>query len=226
MATLIVETVMDALNDAGITAQRAYPGSAMSRISEVQAAVNLEKLEYTARSATVLVTVMAPADLGGSACEEQAIKVGGILEGLGGVCTQEECRFNGYADAYYIRVLGVFYGSDVMSGWTAASDFTVTLGTTKAANAVAFKAEQAVDEVTGTPLSTSVWTFRLEENFGRGEGPLPPPTEPFSVTVVRSGSTEIYNECTWISVQLENTDTGLRQVRTGVATSRSFLVVA
>lgn len=226
MAIQIVQTVIDALNEAGIPAQQAYPGSAMARISEAHAAVNLEKLEYTARSATVLVTVMAPADLGGSVCEEQAVEAGGILEGLGGICTQEECKFNGYADAYYVRVLGTFYGADVISGWNTVSDFKVTVGTQEAENVVAFKAEQAVDEVTGTPLSTSVWTFRLEEKFGRGEGPLPSPTEPFSITVVRSGSTEIYNECTWISVQLENTDTGLRQIRTGVAASRSFLVVA
>lgn len=226
MAALIVTTVIDALTEAGIPAQSAYPGGTMPNITEAQAAVSLEKLEYTARSATVLVTVMVPVSLGGGACEDAAIKVGGVLEDLGGVCIQEECRFNSYADAYYIRVLGTFQGADVMEGWNAASDFTVILGSTTMKNATAFKAEQAVDEVTGTPLSTSVWTFRLEESYGRGEGPLPSPAEPFSVTVNRSGGTETYNECSWISVELENTATGLRQIRQGVAKTRSFIVLA
>lgn len=226
MAMMIVDTVITALNEAGIAAQAAYPGGAMPNITGTQAAVNLDKLEYTARSATVLVTVMVPVTTGGSACEATALQVGGILEALGGVCVQEECRFNGYADAYYVRVLGTFYGTAVMENWVAESDFAVKLGSTVIKNAVSFRAEQAVDQVTGTPLSTSVWTFRLEEKFGRGERPQPPPTEPFTVVVTRSGSTEIYGECNWISVQLENTSTGLRQIRQGVAKTRAFAVVS
>lgn len=225
MAALIVGTVMDALNKAEIPAQTAYPGGDMPNITQAQAAVSLEKLEYTARSATVLVTVMVPVGLGGSLCEDTAIRVGGILEELGGVCVQEECRFNGYADAYYVRVLGTFTGADVLEDWDAASGFTVSLGANVMSNAVAFKAEQAVDEVTGTPLSTSVWTFRLEEQFGRGENPLPPPSEPFVLTVTRNGSTETYSDCSWISVELEDTATGLRQIRQGVAKTRSFITV-
>lgn len=225
MAALIVNTVIDALNEAGIAAQTAYPGGTLPNITQAQASVNLEKLEYTARSATVLVTVMVPVASGGGACENAAIQVGSVLEALGGICVQEECRFNGYADAYYIRVLGTFYGSAVMADWTAESDFTVELGANVLKNAVAFRAEQAVDEVTGTPLSTSVWTFRLEEHFGRGERPLAFPAEPFTVTVKRTGSTEIYTECSWTSIQLENTTTGLRQVRQGVAKSRAFAIV-
>ncbi len=225
MAALILTTVVDGLTDAGIPAQAAYPGAAMPNITEPQAAVSLEKLEYTARSATVLVTVMVPVSMGGAACEESAIQVGSVLENLGGVCIQEECRFNSYADAFYVRVLGTFYGSDVMAGWNAASDFTVKLGSQVLKNAVAFQAEQAVDAVTGTPLSTSVWTFRLEESYGRGEGPLPPPAEPFQVTVTRSSGIEQYNDCTWVSVQIENTATGLRQIRTGVAKTRGILIV-
>lgn len=225
MAMLIVNAVIEALNEEGLAAQKAYPGSAMPNITQAQMAVNLEKLDYTARSAAVLVTVMVPVASGGAACETAAIQAGTVLEGLGGTVVQEECRFNAYADAYYIRVLGTFYGSSVMEGWSAASEFTVELDDTVLTNAVSFRAEQAVDEVTGTPLSTAVWSFRLEEKFGWGEGPLPSPTESFAVTVTRSSGMEVYSECSWTSVQLEDTVTGLRQVRTGVAKSRAFMVV-
>ena len=224
MAALIVTSVLEALNEAGIAAEPAYPGGTLPNITQAQAAVSLEKLEYTARSATVLVTVMVPVSAGGGVCEDVALQVGGVMEAMGGICVQEECRFNGYADAYYVRVLGTFYGSAVMEDWEAESDFQVKLGSTVMTNAVAFRAEQTVDEVTGTPLSTSVWRFRLEESFGRGERPQPPPLEPFTVTVTRIGSTEIYSECSWISVQLENTATGLRQIRQGVAKARAFAV--
>ena len=224
MTMVIVDSVIEGLNKAGLAAQKAYPGGAMPNIAEAQFAVNLEKLDYTARSATVLVTVMVPVSQGGSACESAAVRAGAALEAMGGVVVQEECRFNAYADAYYIRVLGTFYGTSVMDTWSAASEFSVELNETVLPNAVAFRAEQAVDQVTGTPLSTAVWTFRLEEKFGWGEGPLPAPTDSFSVTVLRSSGMETYEECTWTSVQLEDTATGLRQIRTGVAKSRGFMV--
>ena len=225
MAALIVTTVINGLTEAGFGAVPAYPGTAMPNITQPQMAVNLQKLDYTARSATVLVTVMVPVTLGGVACETAAIEAGSVLERLGGTVTLEECRFNAYADAYYIRVLGTFFGAAVLTGWSAASEFTVELDETVLDRAVSFRAEQAVDEVTGTPLSTAVWTFRLEEKFAWGEGPMPGPTDNFTVIVSRNSGMEVNQECTWTSVQLEDTSTGLRQVRTGVAKSRVFMVV-
>lgn len=225
MAALIVTTVIEALKEAGFGAVPAYPGTTMPNITQPQMAVNLQKLDYTARSATVLVTVMVPVALGGVACETAAIEAGTVLERLGGTVILEECRFNAYADAYYIRVLGTFFGAAVLTGWSAASEFTVELDETVLDRAVSFRAEQAVDEVTGTPLSTAVWTFRLEEKFGWGEGPMPGPTDNFTVIVSRNSGMEVYQECTWTSVQLEDTSTGLRQVRTGVAKSRAFMIV-
>ena len=221
----IVTRVVEALAEAGITAQAAYPGGMMPNISGSRAAVSLEKLDHTARAGTVLVTVMTPVAAGGSVCEETAIQVGRVLEEMGGICTQEGCKFNGYADAYYIRVLGTFYGGAVMDGWNTAADFTVTTGLQSLPNTVSFRAEQAVDTLTGTPLNTSVWSFRLVEEFGRGQAPLPSPVEPFTLTITRTSGIENYNECTWTAVELENTATGLRQIRKGVAKSRSFLAV-
>lgn len=224
--SLIVTTVIRELTEAGLPAETAYPGTAMPNITQPQMAVNLQKLDFTARSATVQVTVMVPVRLGGGICEETAIQAGAVLERLGGTVTMEECRFNAYADAYYIRVLGDFFGAAVLTGWSAASEFTVEVDDTVLNRAVSFRAEQAVDQVTGTPLSTAVWTFRLEEKFGWGEGPLPGPNENFTVIVSRNSGMEIYEECSWTSVQLEDTTTGLRQVRTGVAKRRSFMAVA
>jgi hypothetical protein len=45
------------------------------------------------------------------------------------------------------------------------------------------------------------------------------------MSVKRSTGTETFSECSWISIQLENTATGLRQVRKGVAKSRSVIVL-
>lgn len=221
----IIENVLAALKAAGLNAGEAYRGDQMPHVTDAYAAVSLEKLEHTARKATVLVTVLVPMAQGGSLCQSKAVIAGQAMEELGGACVQEECQFHGYAQAYYVRVLGVFYGGAVMDEWADTSDFTVVLGSQTISNAVSFQAEQAVDEATGTPLSTSVWSFRLEEEYGRGEAPKPEPMEPFSMTVKRSTGTETFAECSWTSVQLENTATGLRLVRKGVAKSRNVIVL-
>lgn len=223
MAASLVIKVLNALEDAGILADTAYPGGKLPNISEERTAVCLQKMDHTQRTATVLVTVMVPVRMGGGACEDMAIRVGALLEQMGGVCVQEECRFNGYADAFYIRVLGTFHGAEAMDSWGTSSDFEVQIGGEALKNAVSFKAEQAVDQVTGTPLSTSVWTFKIVEEFGRGQSPVPSPAEPFNVYMVRSAGVERYDTCSWIACQLENTSTGMRQIRTGVAKSRSLL---
>ena len=223
MAASLVIKVINALDDAGILADTAYPGGKMPNISEARVAVCLQKMDHTQRTATVLVTVMVPVKMGGGACEDMAIRVGSLLEQLGGVCVQEECCFNGYADAFYIRVLGTFRGAAAMDTWGSTSDFEVQIGGETLKNAISFKAEQAVDQVTGTPLSTSVWTFKIVEEFGRGQSPDPSPAEPFTLYVLRSADVESYDACSWVACQLENTNTGLRQIRTGVAKTRTIL---
>lgn len=223
MAAGLVIKVLNALDEVEILAETAYPGGKMPNITEARTAVCLQKVDHTQRTATVLVTVMVPVKLGGGACEDMAIRVGSVMEKLGGLCVQEECRFNGYADAYYIRVLGTFRGAAALDGWSSSSDFEVQIGGEPLKNAISFKAEQAVDQVTGTPLSTSVWTFRIVEEFGRGEAPVPALAEPFNVYVVRGNSVERYDSCSWIACQLENTSIGMRQIRTGVAKSRSIV---
>ena len=221
----IVDTAVDALNGAGLPAQRAYPGSAMPHLTQGMLTVQLEKLDYISRTATVLVTAWMPVEQGGSACEALAVRAGQVLASLGAAVTQESCRFEAYADAYAVQMRGTCSGGTVTELWDTAPSFTVELDEKALGSAVSFRANRAVDENTGQPLEDGLWTFRLEEQFGWEAGPMPGPTESFTVTVLRNSGMEIYSNCDWTSIQLEDTATGLRQVRTGVAQSRSFMVV-
>ena len=222
MGQWIVDRVVERLARENIPAQNAYPGGRKPALSAGCAAVSLEKLEYDTRTAVVQAHVLMPVEQGGYACQELALQVGRVLEAMGATVWQEGCKFDGYVDAFSVLVRGSFSGADVMEQWASDTNFTVKLGQMTMTHAVRFQAEQAVDDVTGEPLSSAVWNLWLEERFGQGEGPMPNPAEPFEVTVLRSGSTEIYRQCQWISVELTNTATGLKQVRKGVARSRSF----
>jgi hypothetical protein len=112
-----------------------------------------------------------------------------------------------------------------MDNWDAVSDFQVRVNGIELRNVVSFKAEQAVDQVTGTPLSTAVWTFRIVEEIGRGELPTPLPMDSFKVDVVRTNSKETYSDCAWIACQVENTATGMRQIRTGISKTRDEIAI-
>jgi hypothetical protein len=197
----------------------------MPYLSQPRAAVSLDEVNYTQHWARVAVTVAVSVEMGGGACETAALQAGAALEALGGEWIQESCKFTGYTDTCSIRLLGTFSGPEVTEDWQGVTALTVRLGSVLQPRAVGFRAEQKVDEDTGEILAGAVWFFRLEEEFRHGEGPLPGPSEPFELKVDRPGGTETYRECRWTGVRLENAATGLRQIRQGIAKSRSFMTL-
>lgn len=225
MTSNLVDRVIAALVAVDIPAVYAWTGGEMPYLTQPKAAVCLDKVDYTQHWARVAVTVAVSVEMCGGVCEAAALRAGGALEALGGEWVQESCKFTGYTDTCSIRLLGTFSGPEVTEDWTSATALTVKLGSVVQPRAVGFRAEQKVDEDTGEILSGAQWFFRLEERFRHGEGPLPSPVEPFDLKVDRPGGTETYKECRWIGLQLENTATGLRQVRQGVAKSRSFMTL-
>lgn len=97
-----VSAVMDALNKGGIPAVRAYPGEPMQIPSQPQAAVSLAQVD--AEQVQVQVTVLAPAALGGPACEDAAVKAGTLLKRLGTVCMDGPCRYDDRCDLFFMEV--------------------------------------------------------------------------------------------------------------------------
>ena len=97
-----VSAVMKALIAGGIPAIRAYPEEAMQEPKQPMAAVSLA--EADAEQVTVQVTVIAPAALGGPACEDGAIKAAKLLQSLGAVSVSGPCRYDDRCDLFSMEV--------------------------------------------------------------------------------------------------------------------------
>ena len=212
-----VSSVINALNAAGIRADRAYPGRKLPRISQNAAAVMLESRDHTTDTDVVRVTVCSPSELGGGSCEDAAKAAGEALaklkrSGWKTACQQDTCSFSGPADQYQVIIRVTF----------TPEQFTVTQNSTALSAAVAFEAWRNADAEKMIALADAQWQIRLEELiFGSGKevsGDL----NGFKLKVTRKSGTETFENCSWTGVERVDTPEGLRQIRTGTAASRAY----
>ena len=226
MGILSVETVFAGLTAAGLRAAAAYPGEKMPYLAAPAVAVGLEKVEngvYTVRA-----EVLSPAYLGGAACEEYAESARTAMKGTGAVCVQDAVEYDGRTDLFRIRITGQFLPEEEEETpeEEEALDLTVKLGSVTLGSAVEFTASQETEDPTATALSGCGWSFRIREFFTPGTTETTAPTEPFTMTVKRTGTTEYYSECYFTSVKRTDGEGGLEQVRTGISSGKSFITVA
>lgn len=197
MGNLILEQAAAALNAAGIRAERAYPGRTMPAITDIAAAVSLGQAQLREKTVTVLVTVLSPASMGSSVCEEAALETADVLRALDSECTVAACRFDGKTGLFYTEVTAVF-----------SEGPEITLGSAKLKHVVSFSAQRATDDEV-TDIDGCLWSFRLEEFFPWGESEEPGQGEPFTLVNGR----ESYESCCWTSQKRVTEAAGTRQIR-------------
>lgn len=218
----IVSQVIGALRGAGIRADEAYPGRRIPALTGAVAAVRLGKVDRSVRRTAVQVIVMSPAADGGSACEKAALRAVEALQNMGGTCVKEVCRFDEMANVFYSEIEAEFFGSPLESGWSAGPGYSVKINAQPMEHVVSFAAERKTDNEV-TAIANARWAFMLEELLPPGAGEPPDPTEPFTVTIMRSSGQESFTECTLTSVKREETIRGVTQTRKGTAKARSVL---
>lgn len=219
----LIEQVIEKLNAAGLRAEESYPGRPIPYLQDVAAAVSLEEADLAKKTATVAVAVMAPARIGGGACRAPAATAAQVLEALGGVWKQGSCALDGKGDFYRVKVSAVFSGEAAEAGWAGAPvGFTVQQENTVLTHAVRFTLTQQQDPESGLTLEASPVTFELEEQFAPGEPETLFTGQSFVLRIRRPSSLEILHGCRWVGIRRIDTLTGLRQIRTGSAASRSM----
>lgn len=204
-----VGKIIAELNGRGICAVRAFPSGKMPELKQPCAGVRLRYMD--ADKTEVLISILAPAALGGGACEDTAQSAGYAVEALGGQWQLGCCEFDSRSGTFCTELYAVF---------TAQTEYPVImLGNETVKNGKAFTAWRSTDEAV-TSLESAPWYFRLEEIISTGtEGKMP--AQPFSITVSCCGRQETYTGCTWISQKREATASGIRQIREGIAQGRS-----
>ena len=95
-------SVIEALTSAGFRAERGYPGKGMPYPDAPVVAVSLQ--EQTAERFTLAVRIYCTVELGGILCEDRAMDLVPVLEGLGADCTVGECSFSGKSGLFSICI--------------------------------------------------------------------------------------------------------------------------
>ena len=227
MGYSILDLVLRRLKEAGFAADAAYPGQKFPRITEPVAAVHIEKVDRASQLVTLEVNVVAPAALGGTACEVAALKVTETLRWMGAVCVQNGCSYDGVAQVYAVPVLATFTAVTEEDSCTVGPGFQVLLNEEEMAYVTAFReqrswgprAEYAMgeSEPVGISEGSRGWEIRLEEQIPAGSEEATEGTEAFTLKLVTTDRTEVYYSCRWTNSSREFTKEGLKRVREGFA---------
>ena len=221
MGTIVSEVIRE-LTTGGIRAAEAYPGKRIPALTGAVAAVRLGKVDRSVRTTHLEVVVMSPAASGGSACEITALKAVEILQDMGGTCMKAVCKFDEMADVFYINIDVEFFGTALPDSWSAGPGYAVKIGAQAMNYVTSFLAQRETDKEV-TAIANAKWRFTMEELLPPGTSEPADPSEPFTMSVSRSGGDETFTGCTWISVKREDTIKGVSQVRVGIADKRSVL---
>ena len=218
----IVSEVINKLTDGGIRAAEAYPGKRIPALTGAVAAVRLGKVDRSVRTTHLEVVVMSPAASGGSACETTALKAVGILQNMGGTCVKAVCKFDEMADVFYINIDVEFFGTALPDSWSPGPGYAIKIGAQAMNYVTKFQIQRETDKEV-TAIANAKWRFTMEELLPPGTSEPSDPSEPWTMSVTRSGGDETLTGCTWISVKREDTIKGVSQVRVGIADKRTVL---
>lgn len=206
-----VAYTIEALQEAGIRAERGFSGEMVPAITDPVAAVTVEHSDQ--KKIVLAVTVFGPGKQGGRACEERAQTVADVLRGKRGVCQVGNCRFDGESGLFSVKVTAV---------WLESLHNTVQIDNVTLPYATDFSAvqtrqvQQITDPETGEKRVVNeevIWTVAIQELLPFREVMVVDHKDAFTLRVKHDGCTEVYPECYWLSITLEESDGGLIRKR-------------
>ena len=226
----ILELVLRRLREAGFTADVAFPGQKYPQISDTVATVHIEKVDRANLTVTVEVNIIAPASLGGTACEVEALRATEILRWTGAVCIQNGCSYDGVAQVYVVPVLATFTGITEAESCAIGPGFDVYINEVYQPFVLSFQEEEScgyeAEYVMGQsgPAGISrgkyLWHIQLEELIPAGSPEQAGPEANFELRVETDVRSETYFHCRWTSIRKEFTREGLRRIRKGICMDR------
>lgn len=221
MSSEILLAAIEALNSAGIPAERAYPGKPYPKITAPQAVVHIYSAQPGQGKTVLEVTVLTPGEDGGVAGELQTMAAARALVAIGGSCSQSGCSYDGMRRAYATKILAEF---------TESAYVSVFIGDAQLEYAVEFTSEENVDaqayytigentirDVNRGPVS---WQLTVTEKIPLGVGEIHLPQGESQVRVVREGGGETFSGCIWTRVHRSYTPEGMMRTMTAIAKVR------
>ena len=230
MGISILELVLRRLREENFIADVAFPGQKYPMIKEPVAAVHIEKVDRANLTVTVEVTILCPAETGGTYCEVEALRATEVLRWAGATCVQNGCQYDGLAQVYLVSILATFTCITEAEDCVMGPGFKVFVADYQMPFAVSFEAEQVrdleaqyvmgEDDPVGIRNGSCLWKLRLEELIPAGSLEADDMSGTFQLRLESDTVTETYYHCRWTSIRREFTRQGLRRVRTGISMLR------
>ena len=207
----LLDLVISQLDEAGIPAQRGYPNTMVQIPEQPVAAITVEG--STMKQVQFGVWIFGPGCLGGTICEDAAQRAAEVLRKKRFGCSVGPCRFDGKIDMFSVKIL---------TEWKVPLVDSVQvneklLGFTTAFSAVQTRqVEQVTDEETGKVSVVNeevIWTIAIQELLPFREAVEVERKDAFTLTVTHENCTEIYPQCYWLSITLEETEEGILRKR-------------
>jgi hypothetical protein len=229
----ILNLVIGLLLDAGYHANVAYPGQRYPVIKQPAITVHIASVDSATYTTTVEVTVHCPASLGGTHCEETAMRVLELLRKDGADCRQAGCQYDGIAKIYSVSIMAEYCKVKNLSAGIVL-DYSLTINDEPVFFQESFSAErkkdlqlvQAIGEDAPSlvNIANGVWEITLEQFYLSGLVEESPVSEPFTLKCSSNVCTEQYSGCRWTEEKREFTSKGLRKIRKGIALTREEIV--
>lgn len=206
-----VDNAVSALLEAGIRAERGYPADCVPALNGPVAAVTVEHSDQ--KQTRLAVTVYGPGALGGQVCEEMAQTVAQVLREKRARCEVDSCRYDGESGLFSVKVTAC---------WLESLHNTIQIDNAALAYATEFSAvqtrqvQQVTDPESGEKSVVNeevIWTVAIQELLPFREVMVVDHKDAFTLRVKHENCTEIYPECYWLSITLEEGDGGLIRKR-------------
>ncbi len=230
MGISILELVLQRLREENFLADVAFPGQKFPAITEPVAAVHIEKVDRANLTVTVEVSIICPAQMGGTQCELEALRATEVLRWAGATCIQNGCRYDGMAQVYVVDVQATFTCVTGAQDCTLGPGFQIFILEELMPYALSFEAQQVrtltpqyemgQDAPVGTAGGSWYWTIRLEELIPTGSIEVDDIDATFQLRLESETVTETYYDCRWTEIRREYTRQGLRRIRSGISLMR------
>lgn len=236
MGVSILERVLQELRGAGFSADVAYPGQKYPPIRKPVAAVHIAQVDRANMTVTVEVTMISPAELGGTQCETEALRATEVLRWAGANCVQKGCDYDGMAQAYCVSILATFTCITDAEDCTMGPGFAVFVDgvklefITEFSNVELRNVEVCYEMGDSTPTmlwpGESKWEITLVEVIPAGSEEVIYPAVATGVWVEKSnGQREVFRDCIFTSVERKNTNAGMKRTWKGIAMARGVELV-
>lgn len=206
-----LDYVISALSNHNIRADRGYPVQLQPLPETPIAAVTVVRASQ--RETVVAVDIFTTAQQGGRVCEERAQYAAKVLRNSDGRCEVGACAFDEKIGLFTARVLSTWKEYLVNQ---VRIDGKTLVRVTDFSAVQTRQVEQVEDEKTGEKSVVNeevIWTVAIQELLPFDEVILVEEKSAFTLELIHNTFTEIFPECYWLSITIEEGDGGLIRKR-------------